>query len=233
MQENNGKALFNNPPAPPGQPQTGAGCAGCHAPPEFDIGPNSLNNGVITKIGGGTDLTNTRAPSLRDLIGPGGQPNGGFMHDGSFATLAQVINHYNVIPGDNANLDPRLRRPGGVQNLNLTQPQKDALAAFLATLTGTAVYTDEKWSDPFNDQNQLSLIVLPPDAVVITDHGDGTATVACQAAAGLVYHLESSPDLKEWTHVEALTADAAGHCEKLIPVSGTRFYRFTYEPPAP
>ena len=43
-QENNGKALFNNPPAPPGQPQTGAGCAGCHAPPEFDIDPNSRNN---------------------------------------------------------------------------------------------------------------------------------------------------------------------------------------------
>ncbi len=228
-QENNGKLLFNNPPG-----QAGAGCAGCHAPPEFDIVPNTLNNGVITKIGGGTDLTNTRSPSLRDLTGPDGQSNGPFMHDGGFATLAEVINHYNAIPGDNTNLDPRLRRPGGgVRNLGLSQTQKDDLAAFLRTLTGSAVYTDEKWSDPFNAQNLLSLIVLPSDAVEIAVLGDGTATIACQAAAGLIYHLESSPDLKEWTQIEPLTADAAGRCESLITVSGTRFYRFTYEPPAP
>jgi cytochrome c peroxidase len=230
-QENRGKALFLNPPAPPGQPQNGAGCAACHAPPEFDIDPNSRNNGVITKIGGGTDLTNTRSPSLRDLIGPGGQSNGPFMHDGGFATLAQVINHYNAIPGDNTNLDPRLRRPGGVQNLGLSQQQRDDLAAFLLTLTGSAVYTDKKWSDPFDAQNQLSLIVLPPDAVTLTDHHDGTATIVCQAAPGLIYDLESSADLKEWIHMETLASDAAGRCEKLINVSGTRFYRFTYEPP--
>jgi cytochrome c peroxidase len=230
-QENNGKALFNSPPAPPGQPQAGAGCAACHAAPEFDIDPNSRNNGVITKIGGGSDLTNTRSPSLRDLFGPGGQSNGPFMHDGGFATLAQIINHYNVIPGDNANLDQRLRRPGGVQNLGLSAQQRNDLAAFLLTLTGSAVYTDEKWSDPFDDQNQLALIVLPPDAVTITGYENGTATVACQAAPGLIYNLESSPDLKEWTHVEALTSDATGRCEKLVGISGTHFYRFTYEPP--
>lgn len=230
-QENNGKALFLNPPAPPGQPQTGAGCAGCHAPPEFDIDPNSLNNGVIARIGGGTDLTNTRSPSLRDLIGPDGQSNGPFMHDGGFSTLAQIINHYNVIPGDNTNLDPRLRRPGGVQNLGLSQQQMNDLAAFLRTLTGTAVYTDEKWAGPFDAQDQLTLIVLPPDSVTITDHGDGTATIACQAAPNLVYNLESSPDLKEWTHVETLTSNATGRCAKFVGISGTHFYRFTYEPP--
>ncbi|MEZ5385134.1 MAG: cytochrome-c peroxidase [Prosthecobacter sp.] len=57
-QENNGKQLFLNPPN-----LGGAGCAGCHRPPEFDIDPNSRNNGVIASLGGGTDLTNTRAPS--------------------------------------------------------------------------------------------------------------------------------------------------------------------------
>lgn len=233
-QETRGKTLFINPPAAPGQTQTGAGCAVCHAPPEFDIVPNSRNNGVITKIGGGTDLTNTRSPSLRDLIGPGGQPKGGFMHDGSFATIAQVINHYNSITGDNTNLDPRLRRPGGgVQNLNLSAEQMSDLAAFLNTLTGSAVYTDEKWSDPFNAQNELSLIVLPADAMEITHHENSTVTIACQAAAGLVYNLESSLDLKVWSHMEALTADASGRCEKILPVSGTRYFRFTYVPPAP
>ena len=75
------------------------------------------------------------------------------------------------------------------------------------------------------------LIVLPPDAVTITDHHNGTTTVACRAAPWLVYNLESSPDLTEWTHVEALTADSAGHCEKIVGIAGTHFYRFTYQPP--
>jgi cytochrome c peroxidase len=226
-QENNGKALFMNPPGPGG----GAGCAGCHQAPEFDIDPASRNNGVTGSLGGGTDLTNTRSPTLRDLVGPGGQSNGPFMHNGVFATLNQVIAHYNAIPGDNANLDPRLRRPGGVQNLNLSTQQQNDLVAFLRTLTGSAVYTDEKWSDPFDAQNQLTLIVLPPDAVTITPNGDGTATITCQAAAGLDYRLEWSSDLKEWHFMETLTSDANGACEKIVAVSGTRFYRFTYEPP--
>ena len=41
-QENAGKQLFLTGPG-----QGGAGCAACHRPPEFDIDPNSRNNGVI------------------------------------------------------------------------------------------------------------------------------------------------------------------------------------------
>lgn len=232
--ENAGKQLYLTAPSPPGAPAAGAGCAACHAPPEFAIDPNSRNNGVIASIGGGTDLTNTRSPSLRDLVGPGGQPNGPFMHDGGFATLAAVISHYDAIPADNPNLDPRLRRPGGnTQDLNLSAQQKSDLAAFLGTLTGTTVYTDEKWADPFDENNQLALIVLPPDAVEIIDHGDGTATIACQAAAGLSYNLQTSADLKEWTHVGSMISDATGRCEHDVDVSGNAFYRFTYEPPGP
>lgn len=229
--ENAGKQIFLNPP---GGPNGGAGCAGCHRPPEFDIDPVSRNNGVITKIGGGTDLTNTRSPSLRDLVGPGGVSNGPIMHDGGFATLAQVINHYNAIPGDNADLDNRLRRPGGqVQNLNLTQAQKDNLAAFLRTLTGTAVYTDARWSDPFNEAGELKLIVLPPDKVTITDLGDGTADICCEAVTGFNYLLQHSTDLVTWETVATVPADAAGTCAKTVAISGDAFYRYAFEPPAP
>lgn len=52
--ENTGKALFLAPPN-----QGGAGCAGCHRPPQFDIDPNSGNNSLVSKIGGGTDTTNS------------------------------------------------------------------------------------------------------------------------------------------------------------------------------
>jgi cytochrome c peroxidase len=158
--ENNGKQLFITAPS-----QGGAGCAACHRPPEFDIDPNSRNNGVITSIGGGTDLTNTRAPTLRNLARPTGELNGPFMHNGAFNTLAQVIDHYAAIPGDNPNLDPRLRRPGGgVQTLNLTAQQRLDLEAFLLTLSGNALYTDPKWSDPFRADGTITLTNVPGSA---------------------------------------------------------------------
>ena len=41
---------------------------------EFDIDPNTLNNGIIGVIESTTeiDLINTRSPSLRDLVNPRG-----------------------------------------------------------------------------------------------------------------------------------------------------------------
>lgn len=153
-QENAGKQLFLAPPN-----QGGAGCAGCHRPPEFDIDPNANNNG-ITGVAGtavGTDYTNTRAPSLRDVVNPDGTLNGPLMHTGEFNSLAEVIEHYNLIPNDpnNPNLDNRLIGPGG--DLQLTNDEKENLAAFLRTLTGNAIYTDEKWSSPFDGQGHLTI----------------------------------------------------------------------------
>ena len=157
-QENLGKQLFLSPP-----PNGGAGCVGCHAPPEFDIDPNTLNNGVIGVIGSTTevDLTNTRSPSLRDLVNPDGSLNGPMMHDGSLTTLLEVIEHYNNIPNNpnNTNLDNRLQGPGNqTQQLNLTNNEKNALEAFLKTLTGSDIYTNEKWSNPFDEEGNISII---------------------------------------------------------------------------
>jgi cytochrome c peroxidase len=151
-QENQGKALFLSPP-----PQGGAGCQGCHRAPEFDIDPLSKNNGVIGVAGSPNliDLTNTRAPSLRDLFNPNGTLNGPLMHNGNFSTIDQVLLHYNQVPQNpaNTNLDPRLAGPGGQLNLNLAQ--RNALIAFLKTLSGNNLYTDAKWSDPFDANGNL------------------------------------------------------------------------------
>jgi len=150
-EENQGKQLFLRAPN-----IGGAGCVTCHQAPEFDIDPNTLNNGIIGVASTTTeiDLTNIRSPSLRDLVREDGTPNGPFMHDGSLTTLLDVINHYNLIPVNNlnTNLDPRLRGPQGTasnQSLNLTDDEKNALVDFLKTLSGTDVYVNEKWSDPF------------------------------------------------------------------------------------
>lgn len=150
-EENQGKRLFLRAPN-----IGGAGCVTCHQAPEFDIDPNTLNNGIIGVAGTTTeiDLTNIRSPSLRDLVRADGTPNGPFMHDGSLTTLLDVINHYNLIPVNNlnTNLDPRLQGPQGTagnQSLNLTDDEKNTLVDFLKTLSGTDVYVNEKWSDPF------------------------------------------------------------------------------------
>lgn len=155
QQENIGKNLFLIPPQFDAQGVRiagGLGCAGCHAPPEFSIDPNGGNNGIIGVLNGtGIDVNNTRAPSLRDLVGANGTPNGPMMHTGGIKTLQAVIGHYGQIvqaPG-NTRLDQRLRPNGFGQNLNLNQQDVDAVIAYIKTLTGTAVYTDEKWSDPF------------------------------------------------------------------------------------
>ena len=153
--ENQGKTLFLAPPQfDPNGIRTGggAGCQGCHQAPEFDIDPNSRNNGIIATIGSpNLDLANTRSPSLRDMVNGGGALNSQAMHDASLTSLESIIDHYNVIviaPGNN-NLDPKLTPGGNPQQLQLTQPEKDGLIAFLKTLGGSVVYTDSRWSDPF------------------------------------------------------------------------------------
>ena len=154
-QENQGKNLFLAPPvfnATGSRTAGGVGCAACHAAPEFDIDPNTRNNGIIGVLNGtGIDITNTRAPSLRNLVKLDGTTNGPMMHTGNLATLQNVIGHYGTInraPG-NTNLDPRLTPKGFGQQLNLTATEVNALVAFLKTLSGIDVYNNSKWSNPF------------------------------------------------------------------------------------
>lgn len=152
--ENNGKQLFLAPPTFNSngvRTGGGIGCAGCHQAPEFDIDPNSLNNGVIGSTSGpGTDFEVTRSPSLRDVVKTNGESNGPFMHIGVSNNLATVIDHYNEINiAGNTNLDPRLTPGGNPQQLNMTQQEKDDVIAFIRTLAGTNVYINDKWANPF------------------------------------------------------------------------------------
>jgi cytochrome c peroxidase len=154
-QENSGKNLFLTPPvfdATGNRTGGGLGCVGCHAAPEFDIDPNTKNNGIIGVLNGtGIDITVTRAPSLRDLTKQDGTLNGPLMHTAGIPTLQAVVGHYgtiNIAPG-NTNLDPRLMPNGFGQQLHLTAAEVNSVIAFLQTLSGSNVYTDTKWSSPF------------------------------------------------------------------------------------
>ena len=156
-QENLGKSLFLAPPQfdiNSSRTGGGVGCAGCHAAPEFDIDPNTLNNGIIGIINNPTsiDITNTRAPSLRNLTKQDGSLNSPLMHTGNLTSLQAAIGHYNTIniAVGNTNLDPRLKPNGIGQKLNMTGAEISALQAFLITLAGNDVYTNPKWSNPFH-----------------------------------------------------------------------------------
>lgn len=144
----------------------GLNCNVCHRAPEFDIAPNSQSNGNLLVVNSNQiDATNTRSPSLRDLFNQNGELTGGSFHSGSNAAngIEAITDHYNLPhtgPGPpNPNLDPRLRPGGRPQLLNITPLEIARLDAFLKTLTGSNVYTDEKWSDPFNADGTLELIV--------------------------------------------------------------------------
>ncbi len=153
----------------------GFNCATCHVPPEFSIDPNSLNNAFVRPPSNNpTDpswLDGTRSPTLRDLIQSDGVTlNGGMFHSGQAYFLMDIFGHYEfrrLDTVDNTNLDPRLTRISPMSGekigilLNSTAVERQRINAFLATLTGVDVYTNEMWSDPFDSLGNISVTGLP------------------------------------------------------------------------
>ena len=143
-QENRGKELFLLPQN---------ACAACHGSETFTA-PQEKNNGldlVTIDRGFGAVVNNVnedatfKVTSLRnvELTAP-------YMHDGRFATLEEVIEHYSSGVKNHPNLSPQLKLPNGQPRLaNLTPQDKVALVAFLKTLTDVTMITDVKYSDPF------------------------------------------------------------------------------------
>lgn len=132
--ENRGRHLFMMDVA-----RGGAGCASCHRPPSFALDAAARSNGLDA---GETRLF--KAPSLRNvaLTGP-------YMHDGRFATLAEVIDHYDHGIEDGPALDPRLRQGGRAQRLHLADADRVALVAFLGSLNDRTLTTDPRFGNPF------------------------------------------------------------------------------------
>ena len=87
-----------------------------------------------------------KIPSLRNvaLTAP-------YMHDGRFATLEDVVEHYNSGIKKSPNLDSVLKSwdTGDAITLNLTDNEKSALVAFLHSLTDNNYMLDKRFSDPF------------------------------------------------------------------------------------
>jgi cytochrome c peroxidase len=138
-QENRGKALFER------------NCALCHLPDQdaHFVMKEAVNTGLdddTQRTDGGVgditlnprDLGHFKSPSLRNV-----EVTGPYMHDGRFATLDAVLDHYSSGGKNHPNKDVR------VQPLHLTNSEKAALIAFLKTLTDPTFLNDPRFSDPF------------------------------------------------------------------------------------
>ena len=151
-EENLGKNIFFQT-----IPNGGGACFGCHTTEAFiSANPGPQNNGLdaysTTDLGAGEVYTNPifvgrfKTTSLRNI-----ELTAPYMHDGRFATLEQVVEHYNSGIQAHPTLAPALTDANGDPvRLNFTASQKAALVAFLNTLTDHSISNDEKWSDPFN-----------------------------------------------------------------------------------
>lgn len=128
-------------------------CASCHSADMSSLTETVANNGLDLVyedkgIGARTfapfDNGVFKVPFLRNiaLTGP-------YMHDGRFATLREVVEHYNSGIQDHENLDFRLKDGNSPKRLNLSSHEKEALVAFLETLTDPTFLEADRYSDPF------------------------------------------------------------------------------------
>lgn len=122
-----------------------AGCAACHATNAV-VGDAPHNNGLDAAVSDtGFKGGQFKPPSLRNIaVRPP------YMHDGRFQTLQQVVEFYDSGVQPNPGLDNRLRAPGGPKRLNLTQQQRDALGAYLRSLTDQSFLTALRFASPFS-----------------------------------------------------------------------------------
>lgn len=110
-----------------------AGCVGCHGGWRFtddgfrDIGLPGDDPGRSAIVGGSPDLRQFKTPGLRELT-----RTAPYMHDGSLATLRDVVDHYAGGFVKRPSLDSNL-----VRDLTLSEAEKLALIAFLRSLSST------------------------------------------------------------------------------------------------
>ena len=124
-----------------------AGCFQCHAGWNFSGGGffntgvsayATPNRGLFEQTARTEDVGKFRVPSLRNIA-----VTAPYMHDGSLATLEEVIQHY-AAGGklDHPNKSHILRR------VNLTDADERDLIEFLKSLTDDKMLHDPRWSDP-------------------------------------------------------------------------------------
>ena len=100
------------------------------------------DSGLYGITGNPSDMGKFLTPTLRNiaLTAP-------YMHDGRFATLEEVVEHYNSGGKPSATVDPLMKHVG--TGLGLSAQEKADLVAFLKTFTDSTFITNPAFSNPF------------------------------------------------------------------------------------
>lgn len=130
-------------------------CAQCHNPSIGGYSSSQFMNigldapytdkGLGAISGNSADNGKFKIPNLRNvaLTAP-------YMHDGRFKTLDDVLEHYSHGIKNDVNLDERLKDASGKpMQMNIPPQERQAIIAFLNTLTSVNMITDPYFSDPF------------------------------------------------------------------------------------
>ena len=150
-QEELGYALFID--------ESGGDCFHCHVDPAFLFTDNQFHNNGLDEVANLNDFADKglgevtgeeadnglfRTPTLRNiaLTAP-------YMHDGRFETLEEVLDHYSEGIKSSPNLDFIIQADFGIPGKQLTQTEKEAIIAFLHTLTDTTFINNPAFSNPF------------------------------------------------------------------------------------
>ncbi|MFN8348147.1 MAG: cytochrome c peroxidase [Spirosomataceae bacterium] len=159
--EQRGLDLFMRGPAPE-RGVRGGNCAHCHGGAKLfqevfhNNGLDSIavsDKGRQETTGDVSDNGRFRVATLRNI-----ELTAPYMHDGRFANLEQVLDHYNEHFHFSPNLSHELRtahNDAAGQRLGLTSSEKKDIIAFLHTLTDSAFITNPAFSNPFKKGKQL------------------------------------------------------------------------------
>ena len=133
--------------------QGGADCFHCHtAGGNLFTDGQFHNNGLDSEFtdlgrylvtGNPADSARFKTPTLRNIM-----LTAPYMHDGRFATMDEVLDHYNDGGHYSSTIDPFMKFTDPDQTLELTPTKRAQLIAFLNTLTDTEFASDPKFSDP-------------------------------------------------------------------------------------
>jgi cytochrome c peroxidase len=111
------------------------------------------NRGLLDVSGEPDDMGKFRAPSLRNIA-----VTDPYMHDGTVATLREVIDIYSaggrkIADGPNAGDGAASPLKSGlIVKIDLTPQEKEDLLAFLKTLTDETLLSSSRFSDPWKSQ---------------------------------------------------------------------------------
>ena len=104
---------------------------------------NSSNWGRFSVTGDSNDIGKFMTPTLRNI-----ELTAPYMHDGRYATLMEVVEHYNSQVKVSNFVDPILTKNNKVNGLQLTEDDKLDLVAFLKTLTDQSFINNPDFSAP-------------------------------------------------------------------------------------